>query len=331
MAKVPHNDPDSRPMYVLVVLAIALCAFFFWIGTVCVRLWFYKGALGPEPEKFVILRKDLKDRYHKSMLASDCDHIEQSHSNHPTTINNKRITVFPHVAPLEPTSPDTAQSTALDARRFSTLPTINIQEVNDLDEFEDPQLRDFVAEEVRISRLPAFVQDDCGDGSEFPDIPIALSPIEEQHHTNNNNNNLPASSPLTPDWQQRTDTYLRLGLHKIDRSAWLTVDNTYIEHQSARDSLLSKKRSECIHITPDSEAACEELMHEVVEFLVDKYPHHFSIRTKHGRRRVRNELTQEEYALVRPFDRPPLEVCARLAVEDFQVLVKGEFTMQWYL
>ncbi|KAJ4373261.1 hypothetical protein N0V83_003555 [Neocucurbitaria cava] len=315
-----HDGPDARPMYVLLVLAVALCAFFFWVGTVCVRLWFYKGALGPEPEKFIILRKDLKQRFRNSMPDGDCEDLQQNPGSDSSTSHDRRVTVFPHVASPALVSPDTAQSTALDSRRFSTLPTINIKEVEDLNKFEDPNIRQFVAEEVRISRLPAFVQDDCGDGSDFPEIPVALEPIEE--HVGNTLN----SSPL-----QRTEVYLRLGLKKVDRSEWLTVDNTYIEYHEARKALLRTREVECIQVKHEGETACEELLHEVVEFLTNTYPNHFSVRTKDRRKHIRNELTQEEYSLVRPYDHHPLDVCARLAMEDFQVLIRGDFTMQWYL
>ncbi|KAF1844315.1 uncharacterized protein K460DRAFT_379282 [Cucurbitaria berberidis CBS 394.84] len=265
MAKRPYDDTDPRPMYMLLVLAIALCAYSFWIGTVCVRLYFYKGALGPEPEKFIILTKELKERYRKSMLAGNCDDVQQDLDYHSTTVKDRRITVFPHVAPPGPDSPETMLNTALDPRRFSTLPTINLQDVADSDDFDDPKLRSFVAEEVRISRLPAFVQDDCGDGSEFPDIPIALEPIEEHAGT-------PDISPL-----RKTEEYLRLGLKRVDRSEWLAVDNTYIEFHDARHSLLKMKETECIQVKQEGETACAELMHEIVEFVTEKYPHHFNL------------------------------------------------------
>ncbi|CAO2652554.1 Nn.00g008370.m01.CDS01 [Neocucurbitaria sp. VM-36] len=314
-----HDPPDPRPMYMLLVLATAICTFTFWVGTVCVRLWFYKGALGPEPEKFIILRKDLKQRFRSSMRDGDCSDLHESYNNHSFTSKNKRVTVFPHIASPGLTSPDRALSTALHPQRFSTLPTINIQDVNDLDDFKDSKIRNFVAEEVRISRLPPFVQDDCGDGSKFPGIPVALEPIEETTNTLD-------SSPL-----RKTGDYLRVGLKRADRSQWLMIDNTYIEYHEARKSLLRFKEDQCIQVKHESETACEELLHEVVQFLTSQYPNHFSICTKDRRKHIRNELTQEEFSLVRPYDHHPLQVCARLAIEDFQVLVKGDFTMQWYL
>jgi hypothetical protein len=301
------QEPHPAPVYVLLVLSVAFCAFFFWIGTVCVRLWFYKGALGPEPEKFIILSKDLKARYRKSMIVGDIHGLDTDYSN--------RNTVLPYVI-----SPDTAISSAVDLQRLSRIPPIDVQNLDDLEDFEDPELRAYIAEEYRVSRLPAFVQDDCGDGSEFPDVPFASEPIESHDHIG-----------LEPSALGRTSEYLKMSLKKVDRSEWLTIDNTYIEYHSARTSILSKSHADCIQVTRDAELACEELMHEVVEFLVEKYPSHFSIQTKHRRKHVRNELSQEEFSLAQPYDCHPLEVCARLAMEDFQILIKGDFTMNWYL
>lgn len=95
--------------------------------------------------------------------------------------------------------------------------------------------------------------------------------------------------------------------------------------------LLTKKNAECIQIKRDGEDACEELLREIVKSLVSKYPESFSIKTVNRRKHVRNEMTKEEWSLVRPFDCHPLEVCARLAMEDFNILLKGEFTQQYYL
>lgn len=86
-----------------------------------------------------------------------------------------------------------------------------------------------------------------------------------------------------------------------------------------------------MQIKGDGEDACEELLHEVVKSLVSMCPEAFSIKTVNRRKHVRNEITKKEWPLVRPFDCHPLEVCARLAVEDFNILVKGEFTQQYYL
>lgn len=120
-------------------------------------------------------------------------------------------------------------------------------------------------------------------------------------------------------------------MKKSDLREWLTIDKTYRDIHTARDYLLTKNNAECIQIKREGEDACEELLQEIVKALIAKYPDSFSIKTVNRRRLVRNEITKEEWSLVRPFDCHPLEVCARLATEDFNILVKGEFTQQYYL
>ena len=197
---------------------------------------------------------------------------------------------------------------------------MNIADV-DMNDLSDPEIRAFLAEQQRISRLSAFVQDDCGDGSDFPDVPYAITPVESKQNT------------LAPPGLTRMPSakYKSAGLKKLDPRKWFTVDDTYKAMYLARDYLLIKKNTECIQVKRDGEAACEELLQEIVKVLVSKHSESFSIKTVNRRKHVRNEITKEEWSLVRPFDCHPLEVCARLAVEDFNILLKGEFTQQYYL
>lgn len=287
------HDPDPRPLYFLLVLAILFCAYFAWLGSVAVRLCFYKGALAPEPERFIILPAYLRNRS-------------------PQTGYETRVTAFPMSAP--PTSP------AHELARLSRARRVNIADM-DVENLPDPGIRVFLAEQQRISRLPAFVQDDCGDGSDFPDIPFAYSPVEAKHQT------------LAPPGLNRRPSakYKSAGLMKVGSEEWLVVDNTYRNMHAARECLLTKKNPECVQIRGDGETACEELLDEIVKLLTSKYPESFSIKIINRRRHIRNELTKEEWSLVRPFDCHPLEICVRLANEDFNLLLKGEFTQQYYL
>lgn len=129
MAEYPYDHPDPAPIYILFIFAVLLCAYFAWLGSVAVRLYFYKGALAPEPERFVILPAYLRDR--------------SPHRGH-----QRRVTEFPIPAP--PKSP------ARELARLSRVPRVNIAE--DVEQLPDPEVRAFLAEQQRISRLPAFVQ-----------------------------------------------------------------------------------------------------------------------------------------------------------------------------
>ncbi|KAH4225140.1 hypothetical protein HBI06_024450 [Parastagonospora nodorum] len=316
-----HKASVPVPLYVLLFIVIGLCAWSFWIGTVCVRLWFYKGALGPVPEMFIIIPHHRKEK-----------EPAQAQSLPPPTIKNGRNTVFPTVAHLncntvfpavahlatKPTNPFSDDHAVPDAsEEWRTIPKITIEDSDEpfdnaiAQEYADPaRVRKFLAEERRISRLPTFDQDDCGDGSEFPEVPYAIAPVEP--------------------WAALT--YRQLGLQKVNNtSAWLTINNSYIEHHEARMSLLERKQADCVQVRHDGEAACEELADLVVQHLCKAHPDHFTAKLKGRRRHVRNELASKEYALVRPFDCHPLGLCARLAVEDFCIWRRGEFTLGWYL
>jgi hypothetical protein len=236
------------------------------------------------------------------------------------------MTVFPEVAHLAgPHSNPFSDEYEIPESKpyFTTIPAVTIEDAdNNFDDrlpndFENPtRARAYVTEQLHISRLPALTQDDCGDGSEFDYIPYAINPVESQ-----------PSRGLGG-----TMTYLQLGLRKVNSMGqWLTVDNSYIELHEARTALLDRKQPECVQVRFDGEDACEELMDQIVQHLCVKYPDHFNTKIKNGRRFIRNELSSEDISLARPFPYRPIEICARLAVEDFSIFVRNDFTRQWYL
>lgn len=122
-----------------------------------------------------------------------------------------------------------------------------------------------------------------------------------------------------------------MDLKKTSLKESLPIEKTYKDIHKARDYLLTKENTECVQIKGDCGNACEKLLPEVVKSLVWMYPESFNIKKVYSRMHVCNEITTEEWSLARPFDRHPLEVCARLAIEDLNILVKGEFTQQYYV
>jgi hypothetical protein len=293
--ETPYRDPEPRPLYVLLVLLGGICCYSFFIGTVIVRLWFYKGELGPAHEKFIVIR-DKK-------LVSDNDEPPSAVDNQSGTASLQRY--------------DTAVSTGLDPRSFSTATTINMQNMGDPNEIKDLRLRVIVMEEQEISRMAVFNADDGGDGY-FPDIPVAYQPVEEIVHP---------TKTLDPQ---------SLGLNASERRDWLAVDKhwiQYLKYHEARSFILAANKEECIYVHqhPHAEESCEELLQEVAAFLVQTYPAQFTYQTRFGKKHIRNELTQEDYSLARPFDHHPIETCARLANEDFQIFTRDDFTRNWYL
>jgi hypothetical protein len=195
---------------------------------------------------------------------------------------------------------------------------VRVMDEDELENIKDPHLRKMILEEQRIASLPAFEQDDLGDASKFPDVPPAM----------------PATS-----WNERfrgksTSTkinYRSLGLVKLGQKSWLVIDNTYAKYRKARDILLDKKHDECVQVTRDGEAACWELLEEVAEYLTTEYPRQFSLTGSEGRKKIQNHYDGSMWPVQPPFDCHPLEICARLTVEDFCVLGKSGFTGQYSL
>lgn len=193
-----------------------------------------------------------------------------------------------------------------------------ITEPESTENLTEEEIRAAIAEEERIARLPTFVQDDCGDGDEFPGVPFAdhVAALEPEPH---------------PSFRAEPPNYMQMGLQKLNMSKWLTVDNTYKEFHEARLELLETKKNEVLQVSAEGEAACEELMWEVVNFLTETYPALYEILESGRGRRIWNKFVNEEYALEKPWDIHPLEVCARLAMEDFNILAKSEFSGQHHL
>lgn len=189
---------------------------------------------------------------------------------------------------------------------------------HDTDNMTEDEIRATIAEEDRISRLPAFVQDDCGDGEEFPDVQAADHEVVFKKKTH-------------PSYRANPPQYMQMGLRKLELADWLTVNGEYKEFHAARVRLLGEKPEEVLQVNDKAEQACEELMHEVVDFLVRTYPQCFEVLESERGKVVVNKMTDERFDLQRPWSMHPLEVCARLAMEDFNILMKSELTGQHYL
>ncbi|KAF2469864.1 uncharacterized protein BDR25DRAFT_370514, partial [Lindgomyces ingoldianus] len=182
------------------------------------------------------------------------------------------------------------------------------------------------AEQARIARLPTFEQDDCGDGRNFPDIPYADEELVARSLAMPEEETYPR-----PRFRENPGDYMTLGLRKLGMEEWLIVDETYREFYNAKKYLLETKQAEVIKVLPEAEDACKELMQEVVGFWLDKYPKYYDVVKRAGVRKIRNKVVKEELRLDPPYDVHLLEMCARLAMEDFNILRKSEFSGMHYL
>ncbi|KAF1994552.1 hypothetical protein P154DRAFT_447319, partial [Amniculicola lignicola CBS 123094] len=125
--------------------------------------------------------------------------------------------------------------------------------------------------------------------------------------------------------------YMQMGLKKIDAPDWLVIDDTYQDFYSARAKLLRQKKNEVIQIGPEGEDACEELLEMVVGHLVEQWPDYFEVSFKKGVKYVQNKIMNETFTLAKPYTVDPLEICARLAMEDFNLLLYSPFLKEHLL
>jgi hypothetical protein len=274
------NNPVAP--YVLLGLAAIICAWWFWVGLMFARLWHYKGKLNGPWEKFDIQPEYIRERLERKKREHELAGI-------PLPI--------------------------LDVHHWqSNIRAYTNEELEQLPAEE----RKRALEEQRISRLPEFVADDCGDESLFPDVPNAM-PVAEY-------NALKFGKSTRAEGEK---SYREMGLLKLGRKEWLAhavEKKEYLEHYEARKTLLGRKYDECIQVTPDGEDACVELLEEVVAFLTKEKSQWFKLEQTYGDRKIHNLLTGEKWGLQRPYPRHPLEICARLCREDFNIVQQSPFT-----
>jgi hypothetical protein len=118
---------------------------------------------------------------------------------------------------------------------------------------------------------------------------------------------------------------ITMGLRKADMANWLTIDNKYMAEHWVRDGLLKSEKEKVYQCLPESQEACKETLGEVIGFLCERYPQMFEkIRTVSGSA-IHNKETGERFRLGgSKGEIEPLEIAARLAMEDFSVLLQNE-------
>ena len=120
--------------------------------------------------------------------------------------------------------------------------------------------------------------------------------------------------------------HMKMDLHSFDQEKWLTVDNNYLLEHEVRSRLLKEKRTSVLGCSPKSEAACEEALQVILDNLLLNYPEVFR-RSKNASNVdcVENVLTAEKFEIQAPFEgMEPLEIAARLAMEDFNIILMND-------
>ena len=134
-----------------------------------------------------------------------------------------------------------------------------------------------------------------------------------------------------PPLQERTSSRMAMGLKRLDESNWLTLDAKYLpEHELRCTALASPSRPKVIQCLEGSQAACDEVLEVVINFLTSRFPQHFVLRNTSTSPTIHNRLTDETY-LIGSGCSNPLEVAAKLSMEDFNILMKHPNTGEYHL
>ncbi|KAF7951741.1 hypothetical protein EAE96_007040 [Botrytis aclada] len=134
-----------------------------------------------------------------------------------------------------------------------------------------------------------------------------------------------ALPPLKPTSPHPTS----MGLKRLDKSNWLTIDSTYLPEHELRASLLETHGPCVLQVLPPAIPATYELLEMVIEFLLDRYPDDFSLVDENT---ILNKLTGEQ-SIIGSKCKNPLETAARLCMEDFNLLLQdpSEEDGEWNL
>lgn len=135
-----------------------------------------------------------------------------------------------------------------------------------------------------------------------------------------------------PPIRERASTKMAMGLKRLDESNWLTLDSAYLPEHFLRCHLLCTKRPQVLQTLPGSEAACQEVLSLVVTFLSSRFPQHFTLTTTSLEGpAIHNHLTNEIFPIGQQNCPNPLEIAAKLSMEDFNILVKNQETGEYEL
>ena len=160
-------------------------------------------------------------------------------------------------------------------------------------------------------------------------LPSGMSKTTSQDATEVKQNSTEGVEPYhLPPLRTGTSTQMTMALKRLDQINWLTLDSDYLSEHHLRSSLLSNSRPNVIQCLPESTEACHETLSIIANFLATRYPAHFSVSSSPPT--IQNQLPSESFH-IGPDCLNPLEVAARLAMEDFNILQKDSETGEYRL
>lgn len=117
---------------------------------------------------------------------------------------------------------------------------------------------------------------------------------------------------------------IMMDVRKMDSENWLTIDTHYMGEHRVRSQLLQQEKSKVLQCLPESHDGCMEVLEEVVRFLCGRFPGMFESTTQGKETTVRNKMAGETFVFGGQSDQfGPLEIAARLTMEDLSILMKN--------
>ncbi|KAK3628661.1 hypothetical protein LTR56_018476 [Elasticomyces elasticus] len=115
---------------------------------------------------------------------------------------------------------------------------------------------------------------------------------------------------------------MAMGIRRTQEDSWLMLDNRYREEQSLRERLLDNEKAGVLQYLDGSEDACRETLEHIVAFLTRRFPDLF-FRSPKDLNYLCNGITGAVFRVVDPLEQHPLEIAARLVMEDMNLLIQG--------
>ena len=128
-----------------------------------------------------------------------------------------------------------------------------------------------------------------------------------------------------PKFKQCEKWHLTMNVRRSGNEPWLESDGQYLRDHAIRSELLDDQKSAVLQCRPGSEAACIEALEMIAHELTINFPDQYRAWPSLSKVETVEILATGEVLEVRPpfGGMEPLEVAVRLAVEDFNVLIKG--------
>ncbi|KAK1751351.1 hypothetical protein QBC47DRAFT_351465 [Echria macrotheca] len=117
----------------------------------------------------------------------------------------------------------------------------------------------------------------------------------------------------------RWNYHQHMALMKFEPDWWIELERNYVKTMKARHALLAEHRDRILFESPGSELAVRELMEMLLQFLVARYPAHFSLSP--DKTILTNRLLNTTTDLS---STPPLRVLFDNVPEDYAIMLRNE-------